>query len=217
MPAEVRTQTARRIVRLSDSREWGWEIVNFLKYRALRSQEERREYMRQYQRDRRAVVGSTVRKQPSTIVNNVTDAVGSTKDVVCNKQRKGKARMPPQNHIRNLTLPDPDKALLALRKAVWVRGHDGTKDIQWDKLPEAVRERTRSAWLASGWSVQEFRRGQGLRKLEAVSFGFRCGRRRTRPIRTGDEARLAMLPSSAAGDSSRTSTSERSSKTWRTE
>lgn len=47
-------QEGRRIVRLSDARDWGWHIVNYDEYRKLRSQEERREYMRQYQRDRRA-------------------------------------------------------------------------------------------------------------------------------------------------------------------
>ncbi len=44
----------RRIVRLSDGRDWGWSIVNHAKYRAIRSQEERREYMRKYQREYRA-------------------------------------------------------------------------------------------------------------------------------------------------------------------
>lgn len=47
-------EEGRRIVRLSDEREWGWRIVNYDHYRKIRSQEERREYMRQYQRDRRA-------------------------------------------------------------------------------------------------------------------------------------------------------------------
>lgn len=44
----------RRIVRLSESRSWGWQIVNHAHYRAIRSQEERREYMRKYQAERRA-------------------------------------------------------------------------------------------------------------------------------------------------------------------
>lgn len=43
----------RRIARLSDTREWGWQIVNFAKYRAIRSAEERREYMANLMRDRR--------------------------------------------------------------------------------------------------------------------------------------------------------------------
>ena len=47
-------EEGRRIIRVSDNRTWGWIIVNYAKYRAMRSAEERREYMRQYQRKRRA-------------------------------------------------------------------------------------------------------------------------------------------------------------------
>jgi len=32
----------RRILRLDDHRAWGWHIVNYVKYRAIRSEEERR-------------------------------------------------------------------------------------------------------------------------------------------------------------------------------
>ncbi len=46
-------EDGRRIVRLSDHRTWGWRIVNHGHYRKLRSQEERREYMRTYMRSRR--------------------------------------------------------------------------------------------------------------------------------------------------------------------
>lgn len=57
----------RRIVRLSETRSWGWQIVNHAHYRAIRSQEERREYMRKYQAERRAKsVNSSV-----NIVSNV--------------------------------------------------------------------------------------------------------------------------------------------------
>ena len=45
----------RRIVPLDENRGWGWMIVNYGHYRKIRSQEERREYMRNYQRKRRAV------------------------------------------------------------------------------------------------------------------------------------------------------------------
>src|SRR5262245_34733139 len=47
-------EEGRRIVRLSDSRPWGWRIVNHAKYRDIRSQQDRRDYMRNYQRTRRA-------------------------------------------------------------------------------------------------------------------------------------------------------------------
>ncbi len=46
-------ENGRRIVRLSDTRIWGWRIVNHKHYRDLRTAEERREYMRNYMRDKR--------------------------------------------------------------------------------------------------------------------------------------------------------------------
>ena len=47
-------EEGRRLVRLDSHREWGWNIVNYIKYRELRSSEERREYWRQYKQKRRS-------------------------------------------------------------------------------------------------------------------------------------------------------------------
>jgi hypothetical protein len=44
----------RRIVLLEPHRNWGWQIVNYVKYAAIRSSEERREYMRAAQARHRA-------------------------------------------------------------------------------------------------------------------------------------------------------------------
>lgn len=57
------TEEGRRIVRLSAEREWGWRIVNHAHYRRIRSQEERREYMRLYQQRRRAANPSLKKQQ----------------------------------------------------------------------------------------------------------------------------------------------------------
>lgn len=46
----------RRIDRLNADRDWGWRIVNYAHYRAIRTQDERRDYMKNYQRARRAKV-----------------------------------------------------------------------------------------------------------------------------------------------------------------
>jgi hypothetical protein len=56
-------EDGRRIVRLSDSRPWGWRVVNHTHYRGIRSGEERREYMKLYQRE--------YRKQRKPSVNTV--------------------------------------------------------------------------------------------------------------------------------------------------
>lgn len=46
-------EDGRRIMLLSAGRAWGWRIVNYAKYRAIRTAEERREYMRQYMQEYR--------------------------------------------------------------------------------------------------------------------------------------------------------------------
>ncbi|MGO9717257.1 MAG: hypothetical protein ACLPV2_09820 [Steroidobacteraceae bacterium] len=43
----------RRIVRLSEHRTWGWRIVNHAKYRAIRDEEGRRDYQREWDRTHR--------------------------------------------------------------------------------------------------------------------------------------------------------------------
>tara|TARA_R110000868_G_scaffold411073_1_gene701706 strand:+ start:1664 stop:2545 length:882 start_codon:yes stop_codon:yes gene_type:complete len=44
----------RRIVLLDDSRPWGWRVVNHEKYNKIRSEEDRREYMRNLMANKRA-------------------------------------------------------------------------------------------------------------------------------------------------------------------
>lgn len=80
-------EEGRRIVRVSDDRDWGWMITNYAHYRAIRSLEERREYMRQYQRERRQKLKpvNTV-NTASTPVNNVTHAVSSKQEAGSRKQ-----------------------------------------------------------------------------------------------------------------------------------
>ncbi len=41
-------EDGRRIALLDDRRDWGWRLVNYDKYRKLQSEEDRREYQRQY-------------------------------------------------------------------------------------------------------------------------------------------------------------------------
>ena len=60
-------EDGRRIVLLDDHRDWGWQIVNHAKYQAMRSAEERREYLRIAQAERRA----RLRGEASTGVNVV--------------------------------------------------------------------------------------------------------------------------------------------------
>jgi len=54
------THEGRRLVPLDSHRDWGWEIVNYQKYREILDEEGRRSYWREYSRKRR----SSVRDNP---------------------------------------------------------------------------------------------------------------------------------------------------------
>jgi len=53
--SESRTPTdeGRRLSRISDQRTWGWQVINFEKYRELHNSEGYREYMREYMSHKR--------------------------------------------------------------------------------------------------------------------------------------------------------------------
>lgn len=96
-------EDGRRIVRLSDTRAWGWRIVNHGKYRAMRTQEERREYHRQYWHKRRGAqpdsTDSTTTQQTQPIaVSSKQDAVdpnplsGEVPDDTRSGRRSGEAK-----------------------------------------------------------------------------------------------------------------------------
>lgn len=82
-------EEGRRILRLNPARDWGWRITNHAHYRKIRSEEERREYMRNYQRERRDAARMTRDVNPlnstSTGVNNVTHAVSSKQEAEASK------------------------------------------------------------------------------------------------------------------------------------
>lgn len=83
----------RRIVRLSEHRAWGWNVVNYGHYRKMRSEDERREYMKLYQRRRREAVKlnvnmSTPGKQSQPI------AVSSMQYAESNKKKEQGADAP---------------------------------------------------------------------------------------------------------------------------
>lgn len=46
-------EEGRRIIRLSENRDWGWDIVNFEHYKNIKDEEHRREYMREYMKNKR--------------------------------------------------------------------------------------------------------------------------------------------------------------------
>lgn len=116
-------EDGRRIVRLSDTRAWGWRIVNHGRYRQIRSQEERRKYMREYQRKRRSAgdvnqnVNNVNRSQPQstddTTGNQLQYAVGSTPlpPTDSGKARRRRQRLP--------QTPCPDSFEVTEELAAW--------------------------------------------------------------------------------------------------
>lgn len=74
----------RRIIRLNDSRSWGWHIVNYAHYRKLRSEEEKREYHRQYWHEKR----SPKLKETQTTQTNSIDSTHAEEDAVSSKKKK---------------------------------------------------------------------------------------------------------------------------------
>lgn len=61
-------EEGRRIIPLDERRPWGWKIVNYLYYRKLQNEAERREYHRQYWHKRKKT------QQDSTHSTDSTDA-----------------------------------------------------------------------------------------------------------------------------------------------
>lgn len=70
----------RRIARLDAHREWGWFLVNFAKYRAMQTREEKNEADRERMRSKRAAARSNV-SQGVAGCSNVSPTVESVADV----------------------------------------------------------------------------------------------------------------------------------------
>lgn len=51
--SRTRKHDGRRIQRIDPKRDWGWKIINYLDYRDIRDENERKVYMRNYMRDYR--------------------------------------------------------------------------------------------------------------------------------------------------------------------
>ena len=68
-------ENGARIKRLSEHRDWGWQIVNHAHYRAIRSAEERRDYMRVKMRERRAQAQETPKAKPAADSGEIVQLV----------------------------------------------------------------------------------------------------------------------------------------------
>lgn len=65
-------EDGRRIVPIDPDRTWGWKIVNYSHYRSIRDTDERREYQRNYMRQKRAKTRKSVEESDtSSILENI--------------------------------------------------------------------------------------------------------------------------------------------------
>ena len=71
-------EDGRRIVLVDPSRPWGWRIVNYQKYREIRTSEERRDYHRQYWHKRKSQPDSTDTQQTQPIAEAEAEAEAVT-------------------------------------------------------------------------------------------------------------------------------------------
>ena len=65
------TNEGRRIERISDKRDWGWKILNYTKYRQIRNAEERRAYMRDYMKAKRAAKPAPANKDTGDVLERI--------------------------------------------------------------------------------------------------------------------------------------------------
>ena len=122
----------RRIVRIDDHRAWGWQVVNFLKYRGIRDEEARRETWRKSTAKRRAG------QHLSTHVNT---------------------GQPPSTHTDTDTEADtelPTTKKKSAGKPLTLSRKTGTVDelkayAESIGLPESDGEAMHDHWTANGW------------------------------------------------------------------
>ena len=118
------SESGRRIVRLDDHRSWGWRIVNFTKYRSMRSAEDRREYQRNLMRKRRA----------TTLVSNVSQELAPVSEVSTRSTQYAVKN----KHLCSISSNDSDQGFALFWKA-YPKKRDKPAAIKaWQKLnPDA--------------------------------------------------------------------------------
>ena len=132
----------RRIVRLNNNRSWGWRIVNYEKYRVLRSQDDRTEYHRRYWQKKRSP--KTRENAASTGLNNSSlsetqqDSTNSTK-AVSSKQEAINNHPHTPSRGGDLVFP---KGLTAGQResiATMLNGLDGQGQVVLDELTGVMK------------------------------------------------------------------------------
>ena len=84
------SEEGKRLLRIDDHREWGWKIVNYEHYRKLRTDDQKRSYMRDYMREKRAKEKMLVPVNPPLVPVNpdVTKLVQAEAEAEANVKKE---------------------------------------------------------------------------------------------------------------------------------
>lgn len=168
-------EEGRRIKRLHPDREWGWQIVNFEAYNAIRTEEDRRDYMRNYMREWRKE-GKSVKSVKKVNTVSLLDSDNTQ----TRKESRGRATaLPPDFDLTD------DQVAYAKSKGV----QDVNRELEAFKAHHQAHGKTMKSWPAAWrtWCLnfQKFggrSSGEKPRKLSAVERVVQATRKRDAEI-----------------------------------
>lgn len=142
----------RRIVRIDEHREWGWQVVNYEKYRQQRSLWDRRDYHRRYWRDHRSTVISAPPQPHSDSIRFPTSDPNVKVDVDRDSIREWGAAYPSVDvpakvqHLRQWLIENPAKRKAPGTTRAWIVNRLAEDQAKAPKIPkEPTRDELRRA------------------------------------------------------------------------
>ena len=187
-------EDGRRIKRLDDHRDWGWEIVNYEAYRNIRDEEARRAYFREKKREYRAKGKGLSKKNGHSLSNDVT-LRPTTSNAVLDSP-----------HLSTHTDADTEEEAEGIEKdksfslsALPPKKQSKSKPSGYEELRQFVTERLRLTeddavslyehWEGNGYKVNKVpmanwkatascwkRRGIFFPSIQSANFGFKKDR-----------------------------------------
>lgn len=148
------TEDGCRIVRLDAHRDWGWQVVNYEKYREIRSENDRRGYMREYMRKRRSVTPVNSCKQPLAELAKA-EAEADTE--------VNTTPLPPSKRKRKIGCSIPEDFAVTPEIRKWADEHHVNPDTQIERfrLHYQANGKTMKDWNAAfrNWLISPFQSG----------------------------------------------------------
>jgi hypothetical protein len=132
-----------RLTLIAPPRAWGWVIVNYAKYRDIRDEEERRDYMRDYMSKRRSagVEGNPVNKKSLQKLTKLTvNNVNSGKLLLANAEVEADAEVREREEDSSLSAAqkESDPSQIERRLRSWTCRIGETSPIDaWERLADA--------------------------------------------------------------------------------